>query len=215
MTAGADEDRWLCSLGNDRRLVVGFRYFDDRFIWFIYFIDCLESKARAKQLMADAPGIYMVGIVCEPEDPPDFLESTILESPDGHVILMHNNKNWDHVVEHGRQKIITQLPRSSYTSKTIIDGHRMSRLRSIVKHANSFEAKIRASLQMVVEWVICLGDTMDDAARILMKLREKRSQPLEVWLEVMKVMNISKTIRVSGHCDESGAESDCSLTLVG
>lgn len=215
MTAGADEDRWLCSLGNDRRLVVGFRYFDDRFIWFIYFVDCLESKARAKQLMADAPGIYMVGIVCEPEDPPDFLESTILESPDGHVILMHNNKNWDHVAEHGRQKIITQLPRSSYTSKTIIDGHRMSRLRSIVKHANSFEAKIRASLQMVVEWVICLGDTMDDAARILMKLREKRSQPLEVWLEVMKVMNISKTIRVSGHCDESGAESDCSLTLVG
>ena len=68
---------------------------------------------------------------------------------------------------------------------------------------------------MVVEWVICLGDSMDDAARGLMKLREEGSQPLEVWLEIMKVMNISKATRVSGHCDESDTESDCSLTLVG
>ena len=151
MTAGADEDKWLKILGCDRRLVAGLRYFDDRCIWIMHLGGCATSGARADELVAACTEFYMEGILCEHEEPPNFLESMIYENNDCSVTLLHNNKNWENMLLTGEQKIYTQMPRRSFIAGSMINGHRMSRLRSIVKPANSECAQLLACLQMIVE----------------------------------------------------------------
>ena len=181
-TAAADEDRWLSSLGADRKLIYGFRYFDDRFLSFTYQMFSATSRAKATYLRDTSSRIYMDGIVCEPEDPPNFLESAITERPDGTLLLMHNNKNWDSVCTHGSQCIITQLPRCSFHTSSILDGYRLSRIKSVVRHSNTEFGMITAALQLITEWTTCLGDNVEDVIRMLKSLCHNTSKTMSaVW----------------------------------
>ena len=211
MTAGADEDVWLGGLGNDRRLFAGLRYFDDRMIRILYWIDCAISEMRATELEKECTIFYMEGILCEAEEPPDFLESKAYENEDCSITLLHNNKNWEHILETGRQKITTQMPRNSFILSSMIKGHKISRLRSIVQHANSECGQLIACLQMIVEWLVCLGDTMGDVEPVLPNLIDMKRQPRRVWEHIEKVISRSGAIQRAGYCDNSGNKSDCSV----
>ena len=214
MCAAADEDKWLTSIGDDRKYVSGVRYFDDRWILFMYFLDCFESKRVATKLHSECSKFYMEGIVCEPEPPPHFLESSIFESNDGLILLFHNNKNWDTLHSENRQKIITQMPRSCYAPTSVINGHRMSRLRSIVAHSNTLEGKISSVIQMITEWIVCLGDDMADVRRIMKRLYTKKRKPVMVWHLILKIIDEFSVQQLVERYEDPAYESDCSHNLL-
>ena len=122
---------------------------------------------RATELEKECTTLYMECILCEAEEPPDFLESKAHENEDCSIALRHSNKDWERILETGSQMITTQMSRTSSILSSMIKGHRISRLRSIVKHANSECDQPIACLQMVVEWLVCLGDTIDDVKSVL------------------------------------------------
>ena len=214
-TASADEDKWLGSLGADRSLVFGFRYFDDRKLWFIYNMFSATSRARATALKEQSTMIYMAGIECEPEESPNFLETCISELSDGSLHLAHNNKNWDSVCQHNSQSVYTQLPRCSFSPTSVIDGHRASRLKTVVMHSNNHFGMITAALQQIIEWTTCLGDTTHDAIRILRCLQHNTTRITRgVWPTVLQI-----TTKCSGvtdllqPIDGTDNVSECSNTV--
>jgi hypothetical protein len=214
-TAAADEDRWLCSLGADRQLVFGFRWFDDRFLWFIYTMFSTTSRSKATRLRKDSSQIYMDGIECEPEDPPNFLESALTERPDGTLLLMHNNKNWSSICTHGCQSIITQLPRSSFHPDSILDGYRISRIKSVIMHANTDFGMIAAALQQITEWTTCLGDDVDDVIRMLRCLCHNTTRSTRgIWKTVLDITTRCNeaTVPSGEHLDDPEG-SECSATI--
>ena len=211
-TAAADEDRWLSSLGNDRRLIYGFRYFDDRCLWILYFPLSTTSRSRATELKHLCTTFYMHGIECEPEPPPCFLESIITELPNGTLDFQHNNKNWDNVLLHRCQSIYSQLPRCSYQFCSIIDGYRISRLKSVITHSNTTIGKTTAAIQQVTEWHTCLQDEFDDILRVLKcLLRNPPQKTRDIWHAVMTatVSCFSHQLTVP---PADSDESECSFT---
>ena len=216
-TAAADEDRWLCSLGADRPLVFGFRYFDDRKLWFMYYVFSTTSRSKATTLKRQSTQIYMLGIECEPEEPPNFLESSLIELPDGSLSLMHNNKSWSSICLNSCQSVYTQLPRCSFSPTSVIDGHRVSRLKSVVMHSNTHIGMVTAALQQIIEWTTCLGDTIPDVMRILRCLQHNTTRITRgVWPAILQI-----TTKCSGvtdlleQIDDPDSESECSITVCG
>ena len=172
------------------------------------------SKRVATRLHSESSEFYTDGIACEAEPPPNFLESSIFESNDGQILLFHNNKNWEMVCSEHRQKIITQMPRSCYAARSTIDGHRMSRLRSIVVHSNTLEGKICSVIQMITEWILCLGDTMVDVKRIVRCLYRKRKKPWMIWHLILKIIDEFSVMQLVERYEDPAYESDCSHNLL-
>ena len=213
-TASADEDRWLNSLGADRNLVFVFRYFDDRKLWFIYNPYSATSRCKALRLKQLSTQIYMIGIECEPEDSPNFLECCITEQPDGSLSLSHYNKNWESVCHRNCQCVYSQLSRCSYTPSTVIDGHRATRLNSVVTHCNSHDGMVIAALQQVAEWTTCLEDTIPDVIRILTHLQHKMQKTTRrVWPHVLQIVTDCRdAMDIRQQLEDASSASECSFT---
>ena len=152
----------------------------------------------------------MAGIECEPEESSNFLETCFTELPDGSLHLTHNNKNWDSVCQCNCQSVYTQLPRCSFSLTSIIDGHRISRLKNVVMHSNNHIGMITAALQQIIEWIICLGDTIHDVMRILRCLQHNTMRITRgVWPIILQI-----TTKCSGVTDLLEQIDDLVLSIM-